>query len=88
MEIPDGFYYKDSDSNNTFVLCLERNLCGLKQASYNWSELLKAGLIAQGLKQNDTIFYSSSDDAIDKEISSLKAAGLDLNDEGDVNAFL
>eukprot|EP00957_Ditylum_brightwellii_P158090 12033501-Ditylum_brightwellii.AAC.2 len=77
------------------------------QASYNWSKLFKAGLLAQCYRQNkvdpclyikdnvicvvyvdDTIFYSPSNDAINREISSLKSAGLDLTDKGDTNAFL
>eukprot|EP00957_Ditylum_brightwellii_P034816 2638303-Ditylum_brightwellii.AAC.1 len=52
MDIPAGFYYKDSDSNQKFVLRLKKNLYSLKQASYNWSKLLKGGLINIGYKQS------------------------------------
>eukprot|EP00957_Ditylum_brightwellii_P012635 955076-Ditylum_brightwellii.AAC.1 len=52
MDIPAGIDYKDSDSTQKFVLRLKKNLYGLKQASYNWSELLKAGLINIGYKQS------------------------------------
>ena len=34
-----------------YVLKLKKNLYGLKQAAYNWSELLKAGLFKLGFKQ-------------------------------------
>eukprot|EP00957_Ditylum_brightwellii_P144135 10981594-Ditylum_brightwellii.AAC.1 len=64
MEIPAGFYHKGSDSTKDYVLRLKKNICNLKQASYNWSELLIAGL----LKQDDTIFFAPDDSIIDKEI--------------------
>eukprot|EP00957_Ditylum_brightwellii_P091073 6933623-Ditylum_brightwellii.AAC.1 len=51
-QIHDGFYYKDSDSIYKFILHLKRNLYGLKQASYNWIKLLKAGLLSQGYTQS------------------------------------
>eukprot|EP00957_Ditylum_brightwellii_P098346 7493853-Ditylum_brightwellii.AAC.1 len=76
MGMPDGFYYKDSDSTNKFVFGPQRNLYGLKQASYNWIKLFKAGLLAQG------------DDATNREISLLKSAGFDLTDKKDIKAFL
>eukprot|EP00957_Ditylum_brightwellii_P174247 13266015-Ditylum_brightwellii.AAC.1 len=89
MEIPNGFYYKDSDSTNKLALHLKRNLYGLKQASYNWSKLLKGGLQAQGYTQSkvETGLYIKdnlpSDDVIYREISSLTSAGFDLTDKGD-----
>ena len=52
MEIPAGFYHKDSDSTKNYALRLKKNLYGLKQASFNWNELLKAGLLKQGFKQS------------------------------------
>eukprot|EP00957_Ditylum_brightwellii_P182706 13916685-Ditylum_brightwellii.AAC.1 len=52
MDILAGFYYKDSDSTQKFVLRLKKNLYGLKQAFYNWSKLLKAGLFNIGYKQS------------------------------------
>ena len=41
MNIPRGFHADDSSERSNHVLKLKRNLHGLKQASYNWSELLK-----------------------------------------------
>ena len=35
MKIPAGFYHKDSDSTKGYVLRLKKNMCALKQASYN-----------------------------------------------------
>eukprot|EP00957_Ditylum_brightwellii_P031466 2385971-Ditylum_brightwellii.AAC.1 len=47
MEIPAGFYQQDSDSTKYYVLRLKKNFYGLKEASFNWNELLKAGLLKQ-----------------------------------------
>eukprot|EP00957_Ditylum_brightwellii_P063482 4819025-Ditylum_brightwellii.AAC.1 len=41
IDIPTGFYYKDSDSTQKFVLKLKKNLYGLKQASYTGTNYLK-----------------------------------------------
>ena len=46
MELPYGF--RGPDSSKRYVLKLNKNLYGLKQASYNWFELLKSGLEARG----------------------------------------
>ena len=53
MRIPSGFYYKDSDSHKDYVLRLKRNIYGLKQAAYNWFQLLTAGLQLAGFKQSE-----------------------------------
>ena len=45
MEMPYGF---DCDGNRGYVLKLNKNLYGLKQASYNWFNLIKSGLEARG----------------------------------------
>ena len=52
MEIHAGFSHKDSDSTKDYVLRLKKNFYGLKQASFNWNKLLKAGLLKQGFKQS------------------------------------
>ena len=52
MRIPAGFYFKDSDGNEEYVLKLKRNLYGLKQAAFNWNELLTSSLIKVGFKQS------------------------------------
>ena len=54
MRISAGFYYKDSDRNEKFVLKLKRNLYGLKQAAFHWNELLTAGLIQVGFTQSES----------------------------------
>ena len=52
MRLPTGFYYKDSDNKSDYVLRLKRNLYGLKQASFNWYELLTVGLEHVGFIQS------------------------------------
>ncbi|GFH58525.1 hypothetical protein CTEN210_15001 [Chaetoceros tenuissimus] len=49
MQIPDGYTPNLPNS----VLKLKKNLYGLKQASHNWHNLLKAGLIKLGFRQSD-----------------------------------
>ena len=61
MELPIGFEYDDSDDeDNTgrgrvdpnksrYLLKLKKNLYGLKQASHNWYQHLKEGLMKRGL---------------------------------------
>ena len=46
MELPYGF--QGPDSSKRYVLKLNKNLYGLKQATYNWFEMLKKGLYARG----------------------------------------
>ena len=43
MELPPG-------NDRKYVLKLNKNLYGLKQASYNWYEKLKTGLMDRGFK--------------------------------------
>ena len=52
MEIPRGYNYEGATSDD-YVLKLRKNLYGLKQAAYNWHELLKAGLLKLGFKQSE-----------------------------------
>lgn len=49
MEVPVGFTV---DQSRRYVLKLEKNLYGLKQAAYNWYELLKSGLESRNFKQS------------------------------------
>ena len=53
MNIPAGYHVGDDAEKGKYVLKLKKNLYGLKQASYNWSELLKAGLLQLGFKQSE-----------------------------------
>ena len=48
MNIPAGYHVGDDSDNTKYVIKLKKNLYGLRQASYNWSELLKAGLTQLG----------------------------------------
>ena len=47
--LPTGFHIKGGD-NSEFVLKLEKNLYGTKQAAANWYEMLKEGLNKEGFK--------------------------------------
>lgn len=58
MKIPSGFYYKDTDGNNNYVLNLNKNIYGLKQSALNWNKLLIEGIIHLWFKQNKTDPYS------------------------------
>eukprot|EP00957_Ditylum_brightwellii_P146756 11172542-Ditylum_brightwellii.AAC.1 len=93
MEIPAGFYHKGSDSTKDYVLRLKRTLYGLKQASFDWSELLKAGLLKQRFKQsqidpclifkNNILCVEYADDTIffapDDSIINKEISSLKLN---------
>ena len=51
MELPIGFQpIEDPSSPQQYVLKLRKNLYGLKQASVNWYETLRAGLKSRGFK--------------------------------------
>ena len=49
--LPAGFHVKGGDGTD-FVLKLEKNLYGTKQAAANWYEMLKNGLIKEGFKSS------------------------------------
>ena len=53
MEIPAGMEVGDHRRKD-YVLKLQKNLYGLKQAGYNWFEHLSKGLIRRGFKQSET----------------------------------
>ena len=61
MHLPAG-YDVDGDRSK-YVLKLKKNLYGLKQASFNWSEMLKSGLIEMGFKPSkvDPCVYYKDD---------------------------
>ena len=63
MHIPRGYHVDGAKDRSEYVLKLKKNLYGLKQASYNWSELLKAGLLKLGFKQSkvDPCLYLKED---------------------------
>ena len=51
MYLPIGFQVDgqtEADSDRRYILKLNKNLYGLKQASYNWFEKLKEGLTSRG----------------------------------------
>ena len=52
MLTPRRFHVDGAKDSSDYVLKLKKNLHGLKQASYNWSELLKVGLFKLGFKQS------------------------------------
>ena len=52
MQLPRGFHVDDTKYISSYVLNLKEKCYGLKQASYNWSELLKPGLIQLGFTQS------------------------------------
>ena len=56
MLLPIGFQVDgmtEAESERQYLLKLNANLYGLKQASYNWYEKLKAALIDRGLNPSD-----------------------------------
>ena len=61
MHLPAGF---DVDGDiSKYLLKLEKNLYGLKQASFNWSEMLKSGLIGIGFtpsKVDACVYYKDN----------------------------
>ena len=63
MHITEGLHVDSSMSWSEYVLKLNKKVYGLKQASYNWSELLKAGLLQLGFKQSivDPCLYIKDD---------------------------
>ena len=45
MHLPRGFHVDDAKLRSNYTLKLKKNIYSLEQSSYNWSELLKAGLM-------------------------------------------
>ena len=54
MEIPMGMNYGEENDRKNYVLKLEKNLYGLKDAAYNWWEHLKGALQKRGFKNLDS----------------------------------
>ena len=52
MHIPRCFHIDSAKYRSDYVLKLKKNLYRLKQAAYNWSELLKVVIFKLGFKQN------------------------------------
>ena len=52
MYISKSFHTDGAKNRADYVLKLKKNLYGLKQAAYNWSELLKVGLLKLSYKQS------------------------------------
>ena len=63
MYIPRGFHVDVAKNRPNYVLKIKKNVYGLKQASYDWSELLKTGLFKLGFKQSkvDPYLYLKGD---------------------------
>ena len=54
MELPRGMVPDCDDGNKrSYVLKLKKNLYGLKQASFNWFDKLKSGLVDRGFKPSE-----------------------------------
>ena len=52
MYIPRVFHVDGAKNNSVYILKLKKNLYSLKQVSYDWSELLIAGLFKLNFKQS------------------------------------
>ena len=52
MEIPGGYDLGDKPKGD-YCLQLIKNCYGLKQAAFNWNNLLKSGLLSLGFKQSE-----------------------------------
>ena len=52
MEIPEGYDMGDKNRDE-YCLQLIKNCYGLKQAAYNWNNLLKSGFLSLGFRQSD-----------------------------------
>lgn len=92
MELPYGF--EGPDQTKRYVLKLNKNLYGLKQAAHNWFEKLKAGLEERGYHNKSDadpcVFFGKNaiilvyvDDCIVFEKKGSKAAEKLLRDLGE-----
>jgi hypothetical protein len=107
MNIPKGFLIDKGDTKD-YVLNVQKNIYGQKQAGRVWNHYLTEKLTGTlGFTQSKTeecVFYKGktmyalyTDDSIlagpdlkeiDKIIADLKAAKLDITEEGDLEDFL
>ena len=72
--LPAGFHIEGGNTNGEYVIILEKNLYGTKQAAANWFEMLRNNLMRQGFKQsaidpclllkNDMIVVTYVDDCL------------------------
>jgi hypothetical protein len=62
-----GFRLEGGFNKKLYVLKLNKNLYGLKQAGYNWYKKLKGGMIARGFKmcQSDPCVYTKDNIVVD-----------------------
>ena len=84
--LPTGFHVEGGDKNEEYVIMLEKNLYGTKQAAANWFEMLRANLRKQGFKQssidpclflkNDMIIVTYVDDCLIFSDSKVKIDNL------------
>ena len=58
MEIADGYDMGDKNKDE-YCLQLVKNCYRLKQAAYNWNNLLKAGILSLGFKQSEQPDYTA-----------------------------
>ena len=81
-----GFHVEGGDKNEEYIIVLEKNLYGTKQAAANWFEMLRDNLCKQGFKQshidqclflkNDMIIVTYVDDCLIFSDSKVKIDNL------------
>ena len=61
--LPAGFHVENGDRNEEYVIVLEKNLYGTKQATANWFEMLRDNLLKEGFRQSaiDPCLFLKSD---------------------------
>ena len=84
--LPAGFHVEGGDKNEEYVIVLEKNLYGTKQAAANWFEMLRENLCKQCFKQssinpclflkNDMIIVTYVDDCLIFSDSKVKIDNL------------
>ena len=80
MQLPIGFqvnWCTEAKSDRQYILKLEKNLYGLKQASFNWYEKLKTASVDQGLTPSDIdpcLYIGSDDDDAEQQSTVGKVA--------------
>ncbi len=72
--LPAGFHIENGEKDEDYVIVLEKNLYGTKQAAANWFEMLRDNLIKEGFRQSaidpclflraDTILVTYVDDCL------------------------
>jgi Reverse transcriptase (RNA-dependent DNA polymerase)/GAG-pre-integrase domain len=106
MKIPKGFTIQHG-SPRDYVLRINKNIYGQKQAGRVWNQHLVKRLAIAGFKQSkvdecvfykgkciyvlytdDSILAGPSDEELDQAIKDIKAAGLEITVENQVDEFL